>query len=55
MKISGDSIVDEQFNYIYLRNMCFTVAPVRRKICVLNVEKSHQLFNPKKCANIFRE
>jgi hypothetical protein len=24
----------------YLRNMCFTVAPVRHKICVLYVEKS---------------
>jgi hypothetical protein len=29
-------IVEEQ----YLRNTCFTVAPVRQKICVLYVEKS---------------
>jgi hypothetical protein len=54
MKISGDSIVDEQFNYIYLRNMCFTVAPVRHKICVLYVKKSTSYLGLK-CANTFRE
>ncbi len=27
-------LVEEQFNYIYLLSTCFTVAPVRRKICV---------------------
>jgi hypothetical protein len=54
MKISGDSIVEEQFNYIYLRIMCFTVAPARHKICVLYVEKSTSYLGLK-CANTFRE
>jgi hypothetical protein len=54
MKISGDSIVEEQFNYIYLRNMCFTVAPVRHKICVTYVEKSTSCL-VQKFANTFRE
>jgi hypothetical protein len=54
MKISGDSIVGEHFNYIYLRTMCFTVAPVRHKICVMDMEKSTS-YLVQKFANTFRE
>jgi hypothetical protein len=54
MKISGDSIVEDQFNYIYLRNMCFNVAPVMHKTCVLYVEKSTSCL-VQKCANTFIE
>jgi hypothetical protein len=46
--------VGEQFNYIYLRTKCFTVAPVRHKIFVLNVEKSASCLDLK-CANTLRE
>jgi hypothetical protein len=46
--------VKEQFNYIYLRDTCFTVAPVRNKVRVLYVEKSTSYLDLK-CANTFRE
>jgi hypothetical protein len=46
--------VEQQFNYIYLRSTCFTVARVRHKIGVLYVEKSTSYLDLK-CANTFRE
>jgi hypothetical protein len=47
---AGGGHVEEQFNYIYeyLRSTCFTMAPVRHKICVHIVrEEIHKIFKPK--------